>query len=114
MLKGERMEETDYCVVVYKILNYLYKMLRDGRPVYCYEIQNDGSLFPIIKKNYWNTIINNLISNGYIFESETKFFADEKAYAEMKTYSISIKGIEYMYQNLSWINTSREMLDCRI
>ena len=108
------MAANDYCVVVYKILNYLYEMLRDGRPVYRNEIQNDGSLFPIIKERYWNTIIDNLISNCYILENETKFFADKVAYMEMVTYSISIKGIEYMYQNLTWIKTSHEMLDCRI
>lgn len=108
------MATNDYCVVVYKILNYLYEMLRDGRPEYCNEIQNDGSLFPIINDNYWNTIIDNLISNGYIFEGETKFFADRIEYMKMVTYSITIKGIEYMYQNLAWIKTSREMLCCRI
>lgn len=114
MLKGERMEETDYCVVVYKILNYLYEMLRDGRSVYCNEIQNDGSLFPILNDEYWNTIIDNLISNGYIFEDEEKLYADSIEYMKMVTYSITIKGIEYMYQNLAWIKTSREILCCRI
>ena len=59
-------------------------------------------------------IIDNLKTNCYILENETKFFADKVAYMEMVTYSISIKGIEYMYQNLTWIKTSHEMLDCRI
>lgn len=108
------MAPNDYCVVVYKILNYLYEMLRDGRPAYCNEIQNDGSLFPIINENYWNTIIDNLISNGYIFEDETRFLADGIEYAKMVTYSISIKGIEYMYQNLTWLKTYYEALHCRI
>ena len=108
------MAKNDYCVVVYKILNYLYEMLRDGRPIYCNEILNDGSLFPILNDEYWNTIIDNLISNGYIFDDETKLFADGIECAKMVTYSISIKGIEYMYQNLIWTNTSREMLGCRI
>lgn len=108
------MAPNDYCVVVYKILNYLYEMLRDGRPKYCNEIKNDGSLFPIINENYWNTIIDNLMSNGYIIEDETSFLADGIEYMKMATHSITIKGIEYMYQNLAWIKTSRKMLNCRI
>lgn len=108
------MAKNDYCVVAYKILNYLYEMLRDGRPIYCNEIQNDGSLFPILNDEYWNTIIDNLISNGYIFEDEEKLYADSIEYMKIATYSITIKGIEYMYQNLAWIKTSCEMLCCRI
>lgn len=108
------MTKNDYCVVVYKILNYLYEMLRDGRPIYCNKIQNDGSLFPILNDEYWNTIIDNLISNGYIFEDEEKLYADSIEYMKIVTYSITIKGIAYMYQNLVWINTSREMLNYRI
>ena len=108
------MATDDYFIIVYKILNYLYEVLIDGRPTYCFEIQNDGSLVPIMKEKYWNTIIDNLISNGYILENETKFLSNGKEYAREVTYSISKKGIEYMYQNLVWINTSREMLDCRI
>ncbi len=104
------MATDDYFIIVYKILNYLYEVLIDGRPTYCFEIQNDGSLVPIMKEKYWNTIIDNLISNGYILENETKFLSNGKEYAREVTYSISKKGIKYMYLISDWIEANLIML----
>lgn len=99
-----KLEKNDYCVVVYKILNYLYEMLRDGRPIYCNEIHNDGSIFPRLNSRYWGEIIEKLLGDHYIILNSDKYYADgiELSF-EIEYYTITTKGIEYMYQNLEWI-----------
>ena len=46
------MKEDDYCVVVYKILNYMYECLRTDTRVSYGLFENDGVLFPKLNKRY--------------------------------------------------------------
>lgn len=108
------MASDDYCVVVYKILNFLYEGLKKGKPVYCDGIMNDGSIFPRLNSRYWGEIIEKLIDDHYIILNSDKYYADGIELCEIEYYTITVRGIEYMYQNLAWIKTCHEMVDCRI
>ena len=103
------MKEDDYCVVVYKILNYMYECLRTDTRVSYGLFENDGVLFPKLNKKYWQLIENNLKENGYIDVDVTSFYTSDNfdgsvKYAEVCTYKITTKGIEYMYKNFEWMN----------
>ena len=47
---------------------------------------------------------------SYILENETQFLSNGKEYAREVTYSISKKGIKYMYLISDWIEANLIML----
>lgn len=99
-----KLEGNDYCVVVYKILNFVYEGLKNGKTVYCDEIWNDGSIFPHLNVRYWEKIIEKLLDDHYIIKESTEIYAGGiEPYSKITYYTITTRGIEYMYQNLEWI-----------
>ena len=59
------MAKDDYYVIVYQILSYLYRSLKEGTEVNPKMLTFDGYLFKI-NERYWLYIIKNLINDGYI------------------------------------------------
>lgn len=102
------MATNDYCVVVYKILNYMYECMKTNINVSGCILENNGVLVPKLNEKYWKLITRNLTENGYIEIDKTTFYARDLCdktvpYAEIHTYNITTKGIEYMYKNLGYI-----------
>ena len=59
------MAKDDYYVIVYQILSYLYKSLKNGEQVNGNEISANSSLYAINEK-YWEYIILNMLEQGFI------------------------------------------------
>ena len=59
------MAKDDYYVIVYKILAYLYKQLKEGKPIEPEYLMYDGTLFQI-NRQYWVYILWNMTDQGYI------------------------------------------------
>lgn len=107
------MAKDDYHVIVYQILSYLYVQLKAGQPVDP-DMISANSLNYKINEQYWQYIMINLFSDGYI----TGIVAEEKKYtsgnkidiSELEHCQITPKGIDYLVDN-SFMKKARALLD---
>ena len=56
------MAKDDYYVIVYQVLAYLYRQLKDGKPVDPDMLRHDSPLLKI-NESYWAYVIENLYHN---------------------------------------------------
>lgn len=93
------MARDDYYVIVYQILSYLYRSLKEGTEVDPKMLTFDGYLFKI-NERYWLYIIKNLINDGYIDGCQV-VIAWKKGItvSGIEDVMITPKGIEYLYDN---------------
>lgn len=112
--KGGSMARDDYPVIVYQILSYLYKQLKEGRPIQEEYLMPDGKLFRI-NQNYWLYILINLQKDGYIdgLDFIERNYAGEEGIVrevyDLKYCNITPKGIEYLTDN-SFIQKAKDFL----
>lgn len=108
------MARDDYPVIVYQILSYLYKQLKEGKPIQEEYLLPDGKLFRI-NQNYWLYILINLQKDGYIdgLDFIERNYAGEEGIVrkvyELKYCNITPKGIEYLTDN-SFIQKAKDFL----
>ena len=60
------MAKNDYPVIVYQILSYLYKCLKNGDDVQGILLNYDSPMFDKINKRYWEYIMHNLAKYNLI------------------------------------------------
>ena len=102
------MAKDDMHVIVYRILNYLYKQLKKGKPVDLDEIM-PGKKF-IIPERYWTYIITELYQLGYIRGISIKKAGGENWTDDMDNIQITYKGIEYLTDDAFMKKVKNEML----
>ncbi len=102
------MAQNDYHVVIFRILNYLYKQLKDGAEIDCKKISANTLE---INERYFNYIILELINNNYI-TGAYPIEVPESNYTKCKITSdinITVKGIEYLTDDL-FIDKAKNIL----
>lgn len=93
------MAKDDYFVIVYQILSYLYRSLKEGTDIQTEMLVHDGILFRI-NERYWFYIMENMIEQGYIKGPViTKAWGREKAITGLEDAEITPAGIEYLCDN---------------
>jgi hypothetical protein len=92
------MQNDDYFVVVYKVLDYLYRVLKAGE-----DPDTDLICAAYFKVNskYWSYIFRNLYDDGYITNVKFSNYIDEDEPTAEFDSSICItpKGIKYLFEN---------------
>ena len=93
------MAKDDYYVIVYQILSYLYRSLKEGTEVDPKMLTFDGCLFKI-NERYWLYIMKNLINDGYIDGCQV-VIAWKKGItiSGIEDVMITPKGIDYLCGN---------------
>lgn len=97
------MAKDDYHVIVYQILSYLYGQLKKGLPVDPDCLRYDGKLYTI-PEAYWQYIIANLLSSGYICgvtaTSKVNYYGERVVNIQnLEMTQITPAGIEYLTEN---------------
>ena len=93
------MAKDDYHVILYKILAYLYRQLKTGKPIDPAMISHDSKICGI-NINYWRYIMESMLDEGLIRGLEKDKDKDED-YIEKQLGQIMItpKGIELLNDN---------------
>lgn len=93
------MAKDDYHVIVYKLLAYLYRCLKDGEAIQT-DLLEPGSRMINVNPNYWGYIMENMQKQGYI-EYITLTFAigHELMDWDVSKCRITPQGIEYLQEN---------------
>ncbi len=110
------MQKDDYFVIVYQVLNYLYKQLKNGKPI----VDSHSvvkAINPHIKADYWLYIIRSLLDGQYITgkEVEHRYISADPVIddCEVTVLKITPKGIEYLQSN-AMIEKAKEYLNTHI
>lgn len=110
------MQKDDYFVIVYQVLNYLYKQLKNGKPI----VDSHSvvkAINPHIKADYWLYIIRSLFDGQYISgkEVEHRYISADPVIddCEVTVLKITSKGIEYLQSN-AMIEKAKEYLNTHI
>lgn len=110
------MARDDYFVIAAKILDYLYRCLKQGVDPDPEQLTPDALG---INESYWNYIFNNLMLDGYITGViAKKFIGSDKVQVKIQYGKLSITplGIEYLSENstmkkaLGWIQTIKDLI----
>lgn len=94
------MAKDDYYVIVYKILAYLYKELKNGNKPNINMIQAEGGLF-CINYNYWFYIIEHMLKESYIEGVNIKKYFGGKDILNLEDINITPKGISYLNEDVN-------------
>lgn len=92
------MAKDDYYVIVYQILAYLYRCLKDGEDIDGDMISNNSGLYQINEK-YWKYIMTNMIDQGFIRGIVIKKTAGEVYISRLDRCEITPDGIDYLCNN---------------
>lgn len=93
------MAKDDYYVIVYKILAYLYKQLKNGQPIEKEMLIHNGRLFTI-NETYWVYIFQNMLDQGFIRGINNSRAAGGFYIAEqLEECEITPEGIGYLSDN---------------
>lgn len=93
------MAKNDYFYLVYKILDYMYTQLKNGKEIDREYLSIDSPLFMYINEKYLFYIFDNLIKDGYIRGVIVLKHFHEYGIKITPNASITPKGIEYLEEN---------------
>ena len=93
------MKRDDYHVVVYQLLSYLYRSLKEGTSIQEDMIKHDGKLFQIHEK-YWIYIMEMMIKQEFVSGiSVRKVWGVNVAVENIEDVMITPAGIEYLCED---------------
>lgn len=93
------MAKDDYFVIVYQILAYLYRCLKDGEQVQESMLRHDSPLLNI-NETYWSYVIENMLRQEFIEGvSVAKAWGNQCCFLNLDSARITPKGIEYLCEN---------------
>lgn len=95
------MAKDDYHVIVYQILAYLYRSLKEGAEIDPKMLEPGSPLLKMdINYKYYCYIIENLLNSGYIVGATiTKAWGRETVIENLGDLEITPLGIEYLCEN---------------
>lgn len=103
------MAKDDYFVLVYKILSYLYAVLKEGRPPEEKLLRHDSPLLGV-NEVYWAYIMEHLVQDGFVSGLIiTPAWGGAKVVSELDHCQITPDGIAYLMEN-SLLAKARELL----
>lgn len=94
------MAKDDYFILVFKILKYLYTILKKNQKLDENYLRFGTKDFPI-EEEYWNYILENLCREGYIegIKLIPILGQIQQGVKELSNIRITPKGIEYVQEN---------------
>lgn len=93
------MAKDDYFVLVYKILAYLYTILKEGNSPDPQMLQHDSRLLGV-NELYWTYIMENLQEQGYITGlTIITPWGSTKMISDLECCQITPDGIAYLFEN---------------
>ena len=92
------MAKDDYYVIVYQILSYLYKCLKNGEKVDGNMISHESELF-VINEKYWEYIMANMVEQGFIRGITIKKSPGQVYISRLDHCEITPDGIDYLCDN---------------
>ena len=107
------MAKDDYYVIVYQILAYLYRTLKDGEKVDPAMLMHDSPLLNI-NEPYWKYIIENMIRQGFIEGvGTTNAWGGEVFFTDFSQCRITPAGIDYLCENSTIKKAYRFLKDAK-
>lgn len=107
------MAKDDYFVIVYQILAYLYRCLKEGERVDPQMLMYDSPLLNI-NKPYWNYIIENMLQQGFIEGvTTTRAMGRTVLFTDFTDCRITPVGIEYLCENSTLKKAYRFLKDAK-
>lgn len=107
------MAKDDYFVIVYQILAYLYRKLKDGEPIDPQFLMHDSPILNI-NEPYWSYVMENMIRQEFIEGiSITKAFGGTVMFQGFENCRITPKGIEYLCENSTIKKAYRFLKDAK-
>lgn len=93
------MAKDDYFVLVYKLLRYLYRCLKENFPASWEVVAPYTKDFPI-EKEYFTYLLSHLLADGYLEGiAEVKKIGSPVRFKETSGLAITPKGIAYLEEN---------------
>lgn len=93
------MAKDDYFVLVYKILAYLYTVLKEGRSPDAKMLQYDSTLLGV-NEPYWAYIMENLQAKWYITGlTVVAEWGGARSISNLERCQITPDGIAYLFEN---------------
>lgn len=93
------MGKDDYFVLVYKLLRYLYRCLKEDTPASWEVVAPNTKQFPI-GQEYFTYLLSHLLADGYIEGvAEVKRLGGSVRFKETRGLAITPKGIGYLEEN---------------
>ena len=91
------MAKDDYFVIIFRVLKYLYKQLKNGEPADPAMLRHDSKIFQV-NERYWTYILSNMQEDGLI--RGLRRDPDREEYEpledQLKDILITPKGIEML------------------
>lgn len=93
------MAKDDYFVLVYKLLRYLYRCLKENLPVSWEVIAPNTKDFPV-HEEYFSYMLSHLLADGYLEGiAEVKRIGSPARFKETSGLKITPAGIAYLEEN---------------
>ncbi|MCR4711484.1 MAG: YjcQ family protein [Clostridia bacterium] len=107
------MAKDDYYVIVYQILAYLYRKLKDGEPVEPEFLMHDSPILHI-NEPYWCYIIENMLKQEFIEGViMQRAWGSKVIFQGFENCRITPKGIEYLCENSTIKKAYRFLKDAK-
>lgn len=107
------MAKDDYYVIVYQVLAYLYRCLKDGEEIDPKLIEPDSKYLNINKK-YWAYIMEHMKEQGFIEHITLSFAMGHNLVGyDLSKCQITPKGIEYLCDNSTIKKAYRFLKDAK-
>lgn len=104
------MSKDDYFVLVYQLLRYLYRCLKEGTPASRSIVAPNTENFPV-SQQYFTYLLSHLLADGYIEGiSEMRVINAPTQFKKTTGLAIAPKGIAYLEEN-STMKRVQEFLD---
>ena len=92
------MAKDDFMVIAYKILAYLYECMKAGKTPDPADYSYSCSMFSI-PESYWNSIMTDMISNGYIANANVVRTIGYSKIVTTPETRITMQGAEFLSEN---------------
>lgn len=94
------MAKDDYFKIVFMILEYLYKCLREGESYIGIERVKAYAITDDIPLEYFNNIVQDMLDEGYMKAiTETVEYVHQSKKENIKALKISMRGVEFFNNN---------------
>lgn len=102
-------------VIIYKLLAYLYDCMKHGKNVDNAMLDRTSAIFGGIPESYRCAIVSQVSDRGYV-KGLSVFYSDNQPQVVIAEPSITLDGVEYMFENsmmqraLRWLQDMKSAL----
>lgn len=106
------MAQDDMHIIIYKLLAYLYDCMKKGKPADLAMLESDGAVFGGVPERYRCSIIAQVVERGYVTGMKL-FYSDNEPSIVVSNPSITLDGVEYMFENTMMQRALRWLQDVK-